>query len=285
MSRGQVHRLTDDELLNRINEYTWYHIIKLNERVSTPGVKSFAEQQRLVDRALGGLDLRGKRVLDIGCRDGLFSFQAEKQGAAEVVAVDHNLSRGAAEFLVPYFESRVQFEQLNLLDLTPEKFGRFDVIIFVGVLYHLRYPMWSLQVVHDLLEDHGQVLIETALLLDDNQHALLYCPTGAESPYEPSSVTFFNLKGLEDTVKSMGLEPERRETLHAFQPTTQSAWQRILDAARNTPSPMGVTRGAIVCRRAASHATNERLQYWQGTFKPGTDGGWHRHDRNRGSDA
>jgi tRNA (mo5U34)-methyltransferase len=91
------------------------------------------------------LDLRGKRVLDIGCRDGLFSFAAESMGAIDVIGIDNDLSRGATELLIPYFNSKVRMHQMNLYDLTPERFGTFDVVIFPGVLYHLRYPFWGLR--------------------------------------------------------------------------------------------------------------------------------------------
>jgi 2-polyprenyl-3-methyl-5-hydroxy-6-metoxy-1,4-benzoquinol methylase len=81
-------------------------------------------------RALKKIDFAGKRVLDVGCRDGLFSFEAERRGAAEVIGFDNDLSAGAIELLIPYFGSKVRMERMNLLDLKPDTFGTFDVVIF-----------------------------------------------------------------------------------------------------------------------------------------------------------
>ena len=105
--------------------------------------------------ALKTLDLSGKRVLDVGCRDGLFSFAAEKAGALEVVGIDNDLSKGAVEFLIPFFDSKVEMYELNLYDLTVERFGKFDVIMLPGVLYHLRYPFWGLKILRDLINPNG----------------------------------------------------------------------------------------------------------------------------------
>src|SRR5207249_4521134 len=107
------------------------------------------------------------------------------------------------EFLIRTLKSRARILPFDLFDLRPETFGRFDVVIFPGVLYHLRYPFWALKLIRDVLADDGVMVLETAVLADDNRHALLYCPTGGESPYEPTSVTFFNRKGLHDTLESM----------------------------------------------------------------------------------
>ena len=206
--------MEDREIQSRLSRYHFYHSIPLNERVITPGWDGVT---RLVNMTLGSLrrlDLKGKRVLDIGCRDGIFSFEAEKLGAREVIAIDSDLSAAAVEFLIPYFGSQVRMHEMNLLDLRPESFGLFDLIIFPGVLYHLRYPMWSLKLIKDLLADDGVLVMETAIFEDHGEHALLYCPTGSDSPYEPTSCTFFNIKGLNDTLRTLGLTTRNVELLN-----------------------------------------------------------------------
>src|SRR5262249_46689676 len=145
------------------------------------------------------------RVLDIGCRDGLFCYEAEKLGAAEVIGFDNDPSPGATEFLIPFFNSKVAIHELNIYDLKPETFGRFDIVLFPGLLYHLRYPFWALKLVRDVLKEDGHLILETAIMVDSNDHAMLHCPIGSDSPYEPTSCTFFNMKGLTDTLQSLGL--------------------------------------------------------------------------------
>jgi 2-polyprenyl-3-methyl-5-hydroxy-6-metoxy-1,4-benzoquinol methylase len=79
--------MNDTELQQVLARYAFYHIIKLTDTISTPGNPAHVPAQNLCLKYLKSLDLKGKHVLDIGCRDGLFSFAAESMGAAEVVGI------------------------------------------------------------------------------------------------------------------------------------------------------------------------------------------------------
>ena len=182
--------LTGAVIREKLQQYQFYHVIELGEGLSTPGLQEIVPFQQYILKALASLTFEGKRVLDIGCRDGLFCFEAEKRGAENIIGIDNNLSTGAVEFLIPYFHSQVKMFEVNIYDLTPEMFGMFDVIIFPGVLYHLRYPFWALRRIRDVLVDGGQLLIETALLDAWDSHALLFCPIGSESPMKPLAYRF-----------------------------------------------------------------------------------------------
>ncbi len=112
-------------------------------------------------------DLRGWRVLDVGCNAGFYSFALAARGA-EVLAVDqdeHYLqqARWAAEQLDP--EGRVRFEQLGVYELArrPE---RFDLVLFLGVLYHLRHPLLALDL---LAEKARRLLVLQTLTLPDEE--------------------------------------------------------------------------------------------------------------------
>lgn len=186
-------------------KYRFYHCIEVAPGVVTPGIEGYMRPQRVALEAMERIDFTGQRVLDVGCRDGLFGLEAERRGASEVIGIDSDLSRAAVEFIIPHLGSNLKMFEMNLYDLTPESFGLFDVVIFPGVLYHLRYPIWGLHRVVSVLRDGGTILIETGILDGLDEHALMYCPIGAESPYERSSVTFFNVKGLIDTLSSIGV--------------------------------------------------------------------------------
>ena len=207
--------MTDAELQQVLARYAFYHIIKLTDTISTPGNPVYVRAQNLCMERLKSLDVKGKRVLDIGCRDGLFSFAAESMGAAEVVGIDNDLSKAATEFLIPFFNSKVRMHQMNLYDLKPESFGQFDVVIFPGVLYHLRYPFWGLRAIRDVLKIGGHLLIETAIWVGERNNSMLFCPIGEDSPYAPdgTSCTFFNEKGLVDTLTSLGFQTVHTELL------------------------------------------------------------------------
>ena len=262
--------MTECEVLERMKQYVFYHTIPLTEQIQTEGWTTIRPLTDMTLRNLRMLDLRGKRVLDIGCRDGLFSFEAEKLGAAEVIGIDNDPSIAAREFLIPFFRSRVKMHELNLFDLRPETFGKFDVVIFPGVLYHLRYPIWALKLVRDVLNDDGMLVLETATFVDDNQLPLLYCPIGAASPYEPTSCTFFNLKALKDTLFSLGLTVRRVECIANFHLAleAQGVKERLLAALEPAPAKKPVVdRATLICEMTPETIDPNVAAYWDGTHR------------------
>ncbi|HEX8050686.1 MAG TPA: TIGR04290 family methyltransferase [Solirubrobacterales bacterium] len=111
-------------------------------------------------------DLSGARALDIGCNAGFYSFQLADRGA-EVLALDldeHYLqqARWAARHLDP--EGRVEFRQGSVYDLV-EVAGTFEVVLFMGVLYHLRYPLLALDVVAEKVG--GRLVLQTLTMPGD----------------------------------------------------------------------------------------------------------------------
>jgi tRNA (mo5U34)-methyltransferase len=100
-------------------------------------------------------DLRGARALDIGCNAGFYSFELARRGA-DVLAVDvdeHYLrqARWAAGELG--LVDRIEFRRMDVYELAGLAEAPFDVVLFLGVLYHLRHPLLALDVVSDLTRD------------------------------------------------------------------------------------------------------------------------------------
>jgi len=255
--------MDENQILQQLEKHKFYHIIQLTENLSTSGNEVAVPIQEVPLRALRTLDIKDKRVLDIGCRDGLFCFEAEKLGAKEVIGFDNDLSMGAIEFLIPFFNSQVKMYQLNLLDLKPETFGMFDVILFPGVLYHLRYPFWSLKLIKDVLQEGGKIIIETAVYIDDNQNAMLFCPIGSESPYEPTSCTFFNLKGLMDTLLTLDLIVEDIELLHNND--LLSLAPEGITYSITEPIKHWIDRATLICTKQPSIEQPRVMDYWNST--------------------
>lgn len=172
----------------------WWHSIDLNGKV-TPGGKN-AELLRKEWDVMQVPDLTGKSVLDVGAWDGYFSFEAEKHGAREVVALDHyvwSINRaswgaycasckkdGITPMLVEQSEhwnpialpgkrgfdvarqalnSRVRAVVQDYLQASPNEIGTFDVVFYLGVLYHMPNPVEAIAKIASLTKELA--IIET----------------------------------------------------------------------------------------------------------------------------
>ena len=130
---------SDAEVWNELNSVNLvYHQIPIQPGITTPGINNTAQVLALLDLPD---DARGLRVLDLGTRDGFFAFEMERRGA-EVIAVDY-LPRDQTGFAVAsrLLDFKVTFINANIYDLSAERHGTFDVVLFLGLLYHLPDPL------------------------------------------------------------------------------------------------------------------------------------------------
>lgn len=93
-------------------------------------------------------DLRGRSVLDIGCNGGFHSIEMKRRGAARVLGIDADPRYLAqARFAAEVTGQEIEFRQLSVYDVA--RLGeRFDIVLFMGVLYHLRHPLLALDLIH-----------------------------------------------------------------------------------------------------------------------------------------
>ena len=127
-------------------EINWWHQIELPDGTVTPG----HDQSAAKLESLHLPSLAGKSVLDVGALDGYFSFAAERLGAARVLATDSYMwqqpgGRNGFEYARSALGSKVEDREIDVLDLSPEAVGTFDVVFFLGVLYHMRHPLLALE--------------------------------------------------------------------------------------------------------------------------------------------
>ena len=203
-------------LLDKLQDFEFQQTIDLGEGVSTSGNPSLLAGQTQTLNVLRGLSLEGKRVLDIGCRDGLFALEMERRGAQEVVAIDHQLSPAATHFLLPYLESQVKMFELNLFDLTPETFGTFDIVCFSVSAHYLRYPFWALKIVRDVLRSDGALLLESKIQLKHVKEPVLFCHRANQAIIDRDAEAddfVFNLSGLQNAIAREGFSVEQLEVL------------------------------------------------------------------------
>ena len=133
------------------SEKGWWHSFVLPDGTRIDGVNSVASLQNRLAQFPVPADLTGKRVLDIGTWDGWFAFEMERRGA-QVVAIDC-WENPLFHEMHARLQSRVEYHQLDMFDLTPERIGRFDIVLFMGVLYHLKHPLLALERVCALTTD------------------------------------------------------------------------------------------------------------------------------------
>jgi tRNA (mo5U34)-methyltransferase len=94
-------------------------------------------------------DLTGKSVLDIGCNGGFYSIEMKRRGAERVLGIDLDEDYLAqARFAAEVLGMDIEFERLSVYDVGALG-ERFDLVVFMGVLYHLRHPLLALDLIHE----------------------------------------------------------------------------------------------------------------------------------------
>jgi tRNA (mo5U34)-methyltransferase len=146
--------LTREELDTRVRSVgPWFHSIELPHGVITPGQGPRAYIQGAAD-IYSAMGIEGRSVLDVGAWDGAFSFEAERSGAADILAVDEFAWRPATwtsgkagfELCHEALASTVRSRRLDLPQVTRENVGQFDIVLYNGIVYHV------LDLIRDLIE-------------------------------------------------------------------------------------------------------------------------------------
>jgi tRNA (mo5U34)-methyltransferase len=208
----------------------WWHSIDLGQGVVTKGFKTPETLQHELE-SLRLPDLRNKTVLDIGAWDGFFSFEAERRGAKRIVAVDHyvwsiHLTKDSRHWReckpgdanwpdkLPgkrgydtahkALDSNVETVVGDFMTMDLEPFGIFDVVFFLGVLYHMENPLASLRRVASLTK--GVAVIETHAIVVPGYEHLEICEFYSSNQLNADVSNWWgpNLKALEGMCRAAG---------------------------------------------------------------------------------
>ena len=195
-----------EELLKEVNAVRWFHRIPLGQGIVTPGVDDTAAK---LARLKLPESFSGKTVLDIGAWDGFFSFEAERRGASRVLAVDSYSWTGDGwgkktgfELARRVLKSKVEDREMEVLDLAPEKIGTFDVVFFLGVLYHMRHPLLALEKVASVTNQ--QLILETKVDLLTWKTPAMAFYRDRELNNDPTNWWAPNVPGLCDMLRAVG---------------------------------------------------------------------------------
>ncbi len=128
----------------------WFHNLRLKGVATAPehflGDYPMIKWRHFADAIPA--DLTGKTVLDIGCNAGFYSIEMKRRGAARVLGIDHDEDYLAqARFAADVEGLEIEFRNLSVYDVGALG-ERFDVVLFFGVLYHLRHPLLALDLIH-----------------------------------------------------------------------------------------------------------------------------------------
>lgn len=260
--------ITEMEMRSRMEELApFHHAIDLpfglntydessrgQDRQSRGRIDSMSKHvwPRLLER-FGGT-LQGKRVLDVACNCGGFSFLAAESGADEVVGFDsEDKYIEQARFVQEARqEKRIRFEIDQLENVDAESYGRFDVSFFFGILYHLEDPIGGLRRIASLTTD--VIVVDTHLMRLPYIHRFLKMPLWGMSVVAP-------VEGKDTTT---GLWRKARHC--QFKPNLQAVVQALKflgfdDVEYLAPTAGGLeeryykkTRGAFIARRKPRRA-------------------------------
>jgi tRNA (mo5U34)-methyltransferase len=189
-----------------VEKIKWWHPIDLGSGVVTPGID--VTPARLAEIRMPA-DLTGLTVLDIGAWDGFFSFEAERRGARRVLATDSFCWDGGGwgtkkgfELARRVLDSRVEDKWIEVLDLSPETVGVFDVVLFLGILYHMKHPLLALERVASVTS--RQLIMQTQVdMLPVARPALAFYP-GNELGGDPTNWFAPNPAALEAMLETVG---------------------------------------------------------------------------------
>lgn len=147
-------RSTDARLKQKIAELgPWFHNLRIGGIETAPDhfLGDYPRFKWEGFRHVVPEDLQGCSVLDVGCNAGFYSLEMKRRNAGRVVGIDpdpHYLRQ--ARFAAEHEGLDIEFKQMSVYDVGQLE-EKFDLVIFMGVLYHLRHPLLAL----DLLYEHA----------------------------------------------------------------------------------------------------------------------------------
>jgi 2-polyprenyl-3-methyl-5-hydroxy-6-metoxy-1,4-benzoquinol methylase len=168
--------ISAEELEQRITSYYWHYPFRFGDRYVEadwePGKGLHGRHYRRYLHLFPGLlsaaggSLEGKTVLDVGCNCGFWSIQARLAGARSVLGVEASTENvEQARFIKEVTGlDGIDFEVASAYDLSRERHGEFDVVLYFGLLYHLEHPVLGLERLADVTRELA--LVDTTIVRD-----------------------------------------------------------------------------------------------------------------------
>ena len=220
----------------------WWHSIDLGEGVVTPGAKSLDIMRREIDQLGLPADLTGRSVLDIGAWDGGFSFEMERRGADRVVALDHYIwsidnpaqqaelrrcaeagiaprpweeipevwkpdelpGRGGFDAARHALGSKVEPVVGDFQEIDLDSLGQFDVVLYLGVLYHVHDPFRAVQRLAKVTKEVAVIETGSSAIPGAEHYGAWEFIAGDDLGHDPTNWWIPNRKGLVSMLRAAG---------------------------------------------------------------------------------
>ncbi len=193
--------------LEAVSKIQWYHSMDLGNGIVTRGWDTHTAS-RLKSLHFPE-SLAGKSFLDIGAWDGFYSFEAERRGAARVLATDGFIwagkgwsSKAGFDLAHKLLHSKVESQVISVYDITPQTVGQFDVVLFSGVLYHLEDPYLAIRNVASVTKE--LLILETHTDLEFKRRPAIAFYPGAELNGDPTNWCGPNTAAVKAMLSSCG---------------------------------------------------------------------------------
>lgn len=231
----------------------WFHCVDVGHGVKTKRASVAGEP---ADHPIGTwqevrkclpADLTGQSVLDVGCNGGFYSVEAKRRGAERVLAVDvFRLHVRQTRFVSRALGLDIDARRASVYDLSASRFGRFDVTLALGLIYHLKHLVLG-------LEKLWQVTRHTLIL-----ETAIYPPRHLPRPLRHPVV------GRDKEIHALGYvgnSPESTESLYNwFLPGTGALVALLENVGFHSVEVASVsaTRAVLVCRRPPEYADSRQ---------------------------
>lgn len=152
MTRGGAEQQTQEMIRTRVRELgEWFQNMDLHGVQTAPdhflGDYPTVKWRRF-SRSIPA-DLSGRTVLDVGCNAGFYSIEMKRRGADRVLGIDCDEDYLAqARFAAEVCSADIEFLKMSVYDVARLR-EKFDIVLFLGVLYHLRHPLLALDLLHE----------------------------------------------------------------------------------------------------------------------------------------
>jgi tRNA (mo5U34)-methyltransferase len=193
-------------LIKKIENIHWHHTFNFDNGINTLGGDNSKEK---LNRLHLPDDLTGQTVLDIGAWDGFFSFEAEKRGAKKVLATDFFCWSGPGigtkdgfNLAKEILNSKIEDMEIDITEICPEKVGVFDLVLFLGVLYHLKNPLHILEKVASVTKN--QLILETHIDMACYKKPLIAFYPNNELNNDDTNWCGPNISAIEGMLKTVG---------------------------------------------------------------------------------